>query len=194
MVAPQELRSSPEYYEITATWVDDDAIKLSIATAATAQNYSGAALDGVVGAGAITPCASVTVKTTTHAATYNITDPIVVTGIDEAGRTITESLMLTQVNGNETITGTKAFASIISIAVPAQVDALGTFKFGVGGNLSFKPPARWFEGGKATSGSYKVKTGSGRAVTLTLVPDVAKFICVSGVDVTQADFPFRVYR
>ncbi len=74
---------------------------------------------------------SVSVTTASSTGSYNIVDPIVFTGKDINGNTITESLTLTNADGGETIVGVKPFASLTSIAVPAQVDVNGHFTFGV---------------------------------------------------------------
>lgn len=125
------LEASPKTKTITAL-ADDDAIKTSIATSASPASYSGGALNGVMAGVNQAPLAWIlTVTTSTHAATYNTAAPIVITGKDVDGNTITDSISLTQANGNETVAGTKAFAQVTQIDVPAQTDALGTFKFGV---------------------------------------------------------------
>lgn len=117
----------------TAQLNDTDGIKTSAATSASPQNFAVGALNGaLISSGRLLPGPrSVTVTTTTSAATYNTTDPIVITGT-RGGRTVTESLSLTQAGGNETVRGSQAFDTITSIAIPAQSGTGGTFQFGVG--------------------------------------------------------------
>lgn len=127
--------NTPFYFPwnvVTASLVgavsDADGIKTSIATSASVATYT--TFNGALG-GSFVLARNVSVTSTTHSGTYNIVDPIVFTGTDANGSVITESLYLTLVNGNETIYGVKGFKTVTSIAVPAQVDTLGTFTFGV---------------------------------------------------------------
>lgn len=113
---------------------DIDAIKLAVASNAAAQSYTGAALDGALAnPGPAVPALPMTVSLTTSAAagSYHIVDPVVFTGLDEYGVAQTEEIMLTQVNGNEFLVGTKSFSSITQIDIPAQHDGAGQFEFGV---------------------------------------------------------------
>jgi hypothetical protein len=125
------LEASPKTKTITTPLADDDAIKTSIATSTSVATYTGGAINGALAANQAPLAWTLTVTTSTHASTYNTVDPIVITGLDVEGNTITESLTLTAANGNETVSGTKAFSKVTQIVVPAQTDALGTFKFGV---------------------------------------------------------------
>lgn len=110
-----------------------NAIKTSIATVASPVTYLVADFNGTLGA---TPGVNgigrtVSVTSSAHSGSYIITSPIVVTGTDTGGNTITENLTLTAVNGGETIVGKKLFKTITSIAIPAMTDTLGAFTFGV---------------------------------------------------------------
>src|SRR5574337_1095199 len=131
MPQPTDLYSSPSTSSFASTWVDADAIKTSVATVASAVSYSGAALNGAVGAGAITPTKTISVTSSVSAATYNTTDPIVITGTNERGEVITDSLLLTAAGGNETIGGKHAFKTVTKIDVPAQLGTGGAFTFGI---------------------------------------------------------------
>lgn len=133
-----DLFPSPRCVTYTAL-ADDDAIKTSIATVAAPATYSGGALNGAYG-GTFPLPQTVSVTTSSSVGSY-ILGAIVFTGTDQDGSVITESLTLTAVNGNETIKGTTAFATITSIVVPAQFDTSGTFKFGVF-HLLLKSPMR----------------------------------------------------
>jgi len=132
-----------------------NAIKTSIATVVGAQNYTGAALNGAIGQGQFGVPQNVSVTTTTFASTYSIgaANPIVFTGTNEQGQVITESLLLTATGGNETIFGTKAFATVTGISVPAQLTTSGAFTFGVG-DIVLETPCREIRAGAA--GNVKV--------------------------------------
>jgi len=117
---------------------DNDAVKTAIATVVAPVVYTGGDLNGVAmtAGGVLSAPHNVSVTTAVSAAAYNIGagNPIVITGTDYYTRLpIAETLLLTNVNGGETITGTLLFdAATISIAVAAQANLLGTFEFGVG--------------------------------------------------------------
>lgn len=131
-IKPGELGISLWTRTFAASIADDDAIKTSIATAATVQTYSGGGLNGVVAGTEFKLPQLLSITTTTSVGTYVTASPIVVTGEDSEGAVITESIALTQANGNETVFGIKPFFKVTSIAVPAQANTGGTFKFGVG--------------------------------------------------------------
>lgn len=110
---------------------DADSIKTSIATSLTAQSYSGAALNGVVGATVMSPRRALTVTTTAEGApTYNTTDPIVWTYIDWCDQEVTTSVMLTSTTALQTITTVIEAKRVVSVAPPAQLLATGAFTFG----------------------------------------------------------------
>lgn len=140
---PYSGRSSPrtKTFATAAELADADAIKTLVATALTAQSYSGAALNGALanpGPAVFDPPRFVSVTTTTDAATYNTTDPIVVTGTRN-GEVVTESLVLTQAGGNETVIGDQPFDTVTQIDIPAQLTVNGEFTFGVSGVAERKP-------------------------------------------------------
>lgn len=150
---PPGLRNNqpaPRTYTFAAI-ADADGLKTSIATSTSVATYSGATLNGALanpGPATIPLTMNVSVTTTSQSNTYNITSPIVVTGTNAAGATITDSLTLTTDDGNETVAGTKAFATVTSIAVPAQSNTSGAFTFGVQ-NIVFDEAAREVRGGSA---------------------------------------------
>lgn len=145
------LQSSPRTILVAlADLADADGLKTSIATALTAQVYSGAALNGALanpGPAVLDAPPSgkgprfFSVTTTTDAATYNTTDPIVVTG-KYGGVAVTENILLTQAGGNETVLGNQPFDEVTSIAVPAQLTTDGAFTFGVSGVACKGPGGR----------------------------------------------------
>lgn len=117
--------------------VDADGVMTLTATLTDAHTYTIANFDGALvtppGSGRFAVPRNVTVTTTADAATYNTTDPIIVTGIRAwDGVTVAESIYLLTAGGDETIVGTTLFASVITIAVPAQLTTNGEFTFGCG--------------------------------------------------------------
>jgi hypothetical protein len=185
------VRPSPDWTAVAGDPSDDDAIKLSIATSASAALYSGAALDGVIGVGTMDPTSLIDITTGAHASTYNTTDPIVIDGTDWSGNALQDSIKLTAVGGGEVVSGMKAFATVTKITVPAQLTTSGTFKFGRGA-LAFQPATRGFEAGAA--GAFKLFTATGKAATITLPVNAYRQVAVSKIDKTQAVFPYIVYR
>lgn len=118
----------------TAELNDVDGIIAAFATSTSPVVKSGAGLNGAAldANKVFKPLPrAVTITTGTQAATYNTSDPIVVTGRRGAEPT-TEELMLTLAGGNETVRGTKAFDRIDSIGFPAQLGGGGQFEVGVG--------------------------------------------------------------
>lgn len=117
-------------YASLAAAFDADAIKTSIGATAGAVVYSGADLNGVVGAATMDPPRSITVTRTSSAGDYTLT-PIVVTGTYH-GETVTDTLTPATADGGDTLYGDQPFDAIVSIARPAQVNTDGAFTFGVG--------------------------------------------------------------
>lgn len=108
---------------------DDDAIKLAVAVSTSAADYSGAALDGVVGVAAMSPPRNVTV-TTTGNTPADAPATATFTGTDIDGKTITETINVPQ---TATIAvGAKAFAKVTRITMPVGqgTDAAVSFGFG----------------------------------------------------------------
>lgn len=114
---------------------DDDAIKTSIATATSAQVYSGGGLNGVIAGNRMRPRRGITVTTGASGATYNTANAISIAGYVyvkgiQTAKTVTA--LLTQAGGGETIDFSGGLDQVVSISVPAQSGTGGTFKFGVG--------------------------------------------------------------
>jgi len=126
-LAPLAAIAVEEFTNLAAS--DDDAIKTSIASSASAADYSGTALNGVVGAGTMSPPRNIIITTTSNANINAV--GVVVTGKDVNGATLTETITLTD-NGGVVDSGVKAFASVSSIHVPAQGGTGGALKFGFG--------------------------------------------------------------
>lgn len=126
-----ELHSSPRTYTSTAALLTDtDGIKTAAAAPIAVTNYTGAALNGAVQAAGFVFPRYPTVTTTANAATYNTTDPILVTGT-RGGVVVIVSLLLTAAGGGQTITGTTPLETVTNIRVPAQLQAAGGLAFGV---------------------------------------------------------------
>ena len=140
---PNAIQPSPRTHTFTAAadLADADALKTSIATSVTAQTYAGATLNGVAanpGPAVLDPPRFFSVATSTQAATYNTTDPIVVTGT-YGGQTVTENVTLANAGGNESKVGNQPFDTIVSVATPAQLTTNGAFTFGLSGVACKKP-------------------------------------------------------
>lgn len=105
------------------------AIKTSVASAVTAQSYSGAALNGSVGAGAITPARlpSVTVAGTAGSVTADSTVTFTGTGADGTDRV--SRVVLSAAVG--TYYGDWPLAAVETVDVPAQTGVAATFTFGL---------------------------------------------------------------
>jgi hypothetical protein len=119
-------------------FADDNGIKTSIATAATAQTYIGTTINGTstVGKAIATGSHSAfaswpTVTASSAAASYVAASAIVFTG-RHGGVVTTRTARLTTANGNETVIadGPLDHGSITKIEVAAQVDTAGAFLFG----------------------------------------------------------------
>lgn len=128
---------------------DVDGIKQSIATATTAQTYSGAALDGVVGVGTMNPPRNVTVTASNSAPSY--TGSVTFEGKDVNGNDIEVDVAITN---NATTASTLCFASVSRIVVPAQNDVSGALEFGFGALLGL---------------SQQIRTRNGRPVVISEV-------------------------
>lgn len=106
-----------------------NAIKLAIASSLSAVSYSGAALDGAVGAGVLNPPRNITVTVATGTPA-DAPATALITGVDVAGRTITETINVPQTA--TTAVGAKAFAKVTSIAMPVGQGTTTTIAFGFG--------------------------------------------------------------
>lgn len=126
-LAPLAALTVEEFTNVAAA--DPNGIKTSIASSDAIQTYTGAALNGVVGAGTMSPPRNITITTTTHADIDAV--DVVITGLDINGDTQTDTITLTD-GGNATDVGTMAFASVSSIVVPAQSGTGGALEFGFG--------------------------------------------------------------
>lgn len=148
------------------TLASANAIKQSVATNTGTQSYNAAAMDGSIGATTMSVPRTLSITLSASAASYNNTDPIIITGVNSNGEVITESFTPTTVNGGETLRGTKDFVSVLQINTPAQADGLGAFQFGVE-DVVCNPRARQIRIGTAGSGNLKLQYNNGNADTIT---------------------------
>lgn len=142
------ISPSPWTKTLTAAPAIANAIKTSIATSTSVATYTGVQLNGSIGAAVFSLPQLVTVTNTNSVAAYNTTNAITITGENDQGVVITDTLLLTAANGNQTITSVKAFLKITSIAVPAQLTTAGAFTFGVS-DIVFSSPIREIRAGAA---------------------------------------------
>lgn len=106
---------------------DVDAVIATGASAAAPQTYETATLDGVVGASAILVPAAVTMTISSHA-DWDATTAVL-TAVNSEGVTVTENLSIPDA-GNTTLTTTGLYVRVVSLAIPAQSGAGGTFTLG----------------------------------------------------------------
>jgi hypothetical protein len=108
---------------------DDDGIKTAIASVASTVTYSGSALNGAIGAGAISPPRNITV-TTAGVTPADAPATATITGTAIDGSAQTDSITISQTAA--TAAGTKAFATVTSIALTAGDGTGATLAFGTG--------------------------------------------------------------
>lgn len=109
---------------------DPDAIMLSQALAAGAEVWSGAGLDGAIGAALIgVPGRNINLVLNSHV-DWDVST-ITVTGEDEYGRIITEDYAVPDA-GNVTLTGTKTFRKVTQVDTPAGSGTNRTIEVGTG--------------------------------------------------------------
>ena len=106
------------------------SIKTSIATAVSIQTYNGAALNGAVGAAAFTCPRVVTATLSASAGAYTAASSITVTGTDQFGAAISDTLAIAGTGGGVTISSVKFFSSVTQIVIAAQANTAGSFTFG----------------------------------------------------------------
>jgi hypothetical protein len=118
----------------SAQLADVDAIKTAIATAATIQTYTGAAINGAL---AISNVAymrlpqAVSMTASSAASQYTALSLVVFTGTAWDGSALTESLTVTDANGGWTVVGNEGFRTVTQVLVAAQAATGGQWEFGV---------------------------------------------------------------
>lgn len=127
--------ATPTVAELTAALTllinaDPDAIIASgVGSTAGIQNILPASYNGIRGDGPYEPARNLTLTLNAHA-DWNATT-ITVTGTDSTGRTITEAFTVPD-GGDTVLVGTKTFASVTNINIPAQGGVGGTLLVGLG--------------------------------------------------------------
>mgnify|MGYP001559085530 CR=1 FL=1 len=174
---------------------DADGIKLSFATPIAPATYSGVTLDGALaGPGPASLLVAVpfrvTVATSASVGTYNTADPIVVTGTNEDGVAQAESIYLTQANGNETVSTVAGFLTVISVAFPAQVDALGAITIG-SGDAWMQRVARLVRAGSIGNIVAMYEDGSTDTLPCQLAEKHDAFL--TGLSSTSTSWPITLY-
>ena len=198
--------SQPNYYELFsaaktytyATIAAATAIKTSVATAVTPSTYSGGQLDGSADGGARSATGlpfeqAITATTSAHSASYKTgsANAITVTGTAEDGSAITDTIVLTQANGNETVATSKGFAKVTSITVPGQNDTSGAFTFGIG-DIVLAKPIRQIRAG--IDGNVKLGYQAGVIDTLGLVATEKEQVLAARIyDSGTTALPVRIY-
>lgn len=191
MLPPSSLQSSPRTvsYATTGDAFDADAIKTSVGATAGAVVYSGADLNGVIGAATMSPPRSVTVSRTSATGDYTLT-PIVVTGT-YGGETVTDTLTPANANGGDTLYGDQPFDAIVSIARPAQVNTDGAFTFGVGD--VWAGPDRWFRAVKGAADGVLALQYDASTDLLPVKAGVLESVLPSAVKASGTTVGFTVY-
>ncbi len=118
---------------------DTDGIKVAAATVAEALSYSGAQLDGVIGAGPMYPARQITI-TTAGATPAHAPATAVIKGKDAQGKSIMETVVVSQIAG--VATSTKYFASVRVIDLPAADGVGATLAFGTGAKAGLSRKVR----------------------------------------------------
>jgi hypothetical protein len=98
---------------------------------------------------------TVKVTTTSHTGSYVAASLVTITGTDIAGAALVESVALTAVNGGESLVTTHAFATVSSIVIDPQADALGAIQVD-GKDILIPKPTKQVRVGTAGSGALHV--------------------------------------
>lgn len=110
---------------------DGDSIKTAFTTSTSAQLYSGAALNGIVGGSVMSPRREPTITTTfVGGSVYETAQDIIVTALDWAGFTGTHRKRLTLAGGGETIGFGEDVKQIVSVSLPAMLTMGGSIQLG----------------------------------------------------------------
>lgn len=134
---------------------DPDGIKAAIATVASIQSYSGAALDGALAGSTFDPPRNPTV-TTAGTTPADAPATATFTGTDVDDNAITETVTVAQ---TATIAaGAKAFKTITKIDLPAADGTDATLAFGIGNAFGLSKPIASRAG--AAAGLSAIEAGS----------------------------------
>ena len=106
------------------------AVRLDFATSAAPAVYSGAALDGAIGAAAISPRRPVAIVLSGDPASFAIGSTVTIEGTNALGLAISRTLTIAA--APSTLTTNCDFATVTSVAVDAQAGTAGTISVGLG--------------------------------------------------------------
>lgn len=121
---------------------DVDAIMTAFAAPAVETQYSGADLDGVLGAGVFTYPRNLTFKGTTGLGEALLSKDVVIQGLDVYGQIQTETLTLSAIGASTTVTdaGLYAFTKILSLTFDADAGVVGDYEVGFGVKFGLSRP------------------------------------------------------
>lgn len=138
-LGPVAALSVEEYIDVPAAGTA--LLKSAAATAASAQVFKTTDLNGSVGANAIVPPRNVTV-TTAGGTAADAPATATIKGFDAQGKALSETITVSQTAA--TAAGTKCFAKVTEIDLPAADGTGATLAFGLGAliGLSRKPKVR----------------------------------------------------
>jgi len=122
---------------------DVDAIKTSFTAPAADTTYSGAQLDGVVGAGELDYARNIVITGTTGGSEALDGGTAVVYGVDTNGQPIQENFTLGAIGAStsDTATGVQAFAKVTAVLIPADASGTpGAYEVGFGDLLGLIRP------------------------------------------------------
>lgn len=131
VIDPQANSSGVFQVGVQSDGVNNSAIKTAIASSASPSLYTLSALNGTIGTGVMNPVRRLTAALTASVGSYLSTSTITFTGLDSNSLPLSESILVTMPNGGGTLTTTGSFSAVTSIAVEAQINASGSFSFGV---------------------------------------------------------------
>jgi hypothetical protein len=108
------------------------SIKSTVATAPSLQTYTGASLNGAIGAGAISPPRPVVVTLGGDPAGFTDNSTITIVGLDVLGKPLTNTVTVRTSSVPGALTSGNDFTAVTSVTVPAQLGAAGTLSLGTG--------------------------------------------------------------
>lgn len=115
------------------------------------QTVSGASLNGLVGGAAMSIPRSINFIFSSSA-NWNSATPIVVTGLNSRGTTVTENIPVPS-GGGSTVKGVRKWKQITSIAIPAQGGSSGTYTMGINARTLAETGDAILETGASTTGT-----------------------------------------
>lgn len=147
---------------------DVDAILVTGASSGSLQTISGASLDGATGYRSMSVARKITLVLSSHADWDATTATL--TGTDADGNAQSESLTIPN-GGNSTVTSTKLYKSVTSLAIPAQGGTGGTFTVGVAAPVTADGTSATKVVCTASAGelhTYKVTTSNNGILNLSI--------------------------